>query len=481
MQNQDQNKRPEIKFAFDVTDTGTVHPVQIRKSTVVAEIPARIYRLEACNEHGMHLVPENDFTLPKRIYGKVHTHAQRIMRAYELGEKNHGTLLIGDPGSGKTLTLKQLAMLGVDMGYPVILVNQAFPGPMLAGFLATIKQQCIVAFDEFDKKYGAKDKDGDAIPSELQDAILEILDGALPGDKKLYVLTANEDAKISKYLKDRPSRIRYTIPFKRIDIDTVIDYVSTNLKDCSEEHIRAFLMLVIADSDGFKGMNFDSMVELVNEMNNFKCSLDEALELMIRNGKHVNSSYEITVFKGDKKTQVVGGYGKHNGVYVSSGDYVIDFTVTVPAQAEGETSMRVKVELTKEHFVGFGEEHTMFEYKYGDYTFMVRLVDYGSASTALHRAHAEYAELPDVKAAKEQKEVEKKKQMAEGQVLGGRGMPYPSPSDVYAFHTRGGDDHLPPVVSMQALFSSKHFDQNTKLPNHGVTGAFVPKADGTNG
>jgi len=392
----EQNDRNPIKYAFDVADDGAVCPMRVVRSNVIPELAPRIYRLDASPEKGLFLMPENDFNMPLRVYGNADILPQRFLRAYDLGNKNLGALLIGDPGSGKTLTLKQVATLAVEMGIPVILIDQPFPGQILTKFMSTITQQCIVCVDEFDKKYGKTDSEGESKPSEIQDTILELLDGATVGEKKMFILTANDDGKISSFLKDRPSRIRYTINYARIDQATVVDYVSTNLRNCSEEHIRAFLLLAMSTHGVYNGMNFDSMVELVSEMNYFNCDLDEATNLMLRKGNTAYGSYEVTVFHKGEKVEVTGASALHTGLYVTRGDYEIEFRITTPAPSADKPAARASVVLKREHFAHFGEDHGMFEFVYGDYTFMLTLVDYEKSVNLSNRSDKEYRSRPDV-------------------------------------------------------------------------------------
>lgn len=468
-----EQKTNKVNFAFDRHPDGKIVPMREMKSNIVREIPAGTYRLEFDRDIGMYLMPVNDFKLPERIYGKVNNYAQRFMRAYELGNKNLGALLIGDPGSGKTLTLKQVAVLAVQMGYPMILIDKPWPGDMLSAFLNTITQPCVVGVDEFDKKYGEKvsQQPGQSPqdqPADIQNSILEMLDGASSGDKKLFVLTANDDNRISEYMKDRPSRIRYTISFKRIEREAALDYVNANLKNATEENIRAFLALVLADAGPSKGMNFDSMVELVKEMNDFDCTLDEALELMIRNGKKSYTSFEITVFHNGEKVQKVGGHGRHQSAYINgNSDYSIDTMLVLPPAEGEEVSRRVNVNLDKEHFVGFGEDLDMYEFRYGDFTFMAKLVGYNEAMKANHDAEKEYTELPDVKAYKE-KSIQRTKETGElPKSMQGRS------------YLPDHMQHLPEMYNMDSLmkanFAGRREAKPQKLKNSNFSGAHVQR------
>jgi hypothetical protein len=77
-------QREEVKYAFDIADDGVVRPMRQVRSNMVAELPPRVYRL-VVDMTGPHLVPENDFNMPARVYGSSNTYAHRFIRAYEMG------------------------------------------------------------------------------------------------------------------------------------------------------------------------------------------------------------------------------------------------------------------------------------------------------------------------------------------------------------------------------------------------------------
>lgn len=444
------SQQEEIKFAFHVEADGSIDPRQIVKGSAIHELPPKVYTLTSTLGRGLYLKPENDYKLPPKIYGKVHNYADRFLRAYELGNKNLGVLLLGDAGSGKTLTLKQVVTKGAELHMPTILINQAIPGEALVHFLAQITQQCIVCFDEFEKTYKAGGGENGSDDAQLN--IIQLLDGTTPSTKKLIIFTANSDDNISQYLKnDRPSRIRYTVRYSRIEQDVVIDYVSHNLKNCTEEHLRAFLLVALADRGSSNGMNFDSMVELVSEMNNFNCSLDEARKLMMRRGAGVHPSFDVTIFENGVKKEVVAATPRLTGAYFGTDDHTVIVQITAPSQVEPGEWERVHVELTKEHFVGFGEARTQYEFAKDGLTFMFDQVPMEKASQTASQADAAYNARPEVKAKKEQAALEQMERARQGQ----------SAEDI----------RRNPYPSAARMLSQKHLDGSS--PNSGDLNAFA--------
>lgn len=370
----------KVKYMFNVESDGTIVPKIVSRGSALLEIPAAVYTLMFDAEHGIvYLKPENNFKLPKRVYGNVTTHADRFLRAYELGDKNVAALLIGDPGSGKTLTLKTVVHKAVELDMPAVLVNENFPPEVLVGFMNTVSQNMLVVFDEVDKTYAEDNANGNGQRiSQNQRALLTLLDGVSTGGKKLYMFTANDYEMISRYMKDRPSRVRYTIHFERITLDIVRDFVTSNLKDKDESHLHAFVHMALCDGgSGYseyasKGMNFDSMSEYVTEMNNFGESLTDVLKLMAPKQMKSRASFSVSVFQEGKATNTVAGYSTHEGPYLDKDDFTLRVSVPEPSLEDPEVMEMVSYKLTRENFQGFGPELDTLEFKKGDMTFMCR-------------------------------------------------------------------------------------------------------------
>lgn len=379
------NQQEEAKYIFHIDGDGSITPRALTRSSAVSEVPPGVYTLvyEEPSPMGggkLFLRPESNFKLPERLYGNVNVEVDRFLRSYELNDKNLGVLLIGEQGSGKTLTLKALATKAGAMGFPVILVNRKIPGEILNWFFSTITQPCLVCFDEYDKQY-SDEKD--------QRAILQLLDGVNTGTKKMYCLTANEEGNLSKYLTNRPSRIRYIRRFRRLELSTVVDYVQTNLPNCTEDHLRAFIHMALCDADRSNGMNFDSMAEYVREMKQFGGTLNETLELMSTTGLKTWSYMEVTGFEnGENKYRALAN-GSHTGAYASADNWNITFSIRkqVPkAKQEGEEQQQEELEwkfepvnLTSDNFKSFGDSHDLLVFEKDGVEFHLRYIDHSTS------------------------------------------------------------------------------------------------------
>lgn len=402
-------EKPEV--IFHKNDAGEIHPAVAVKGSALLEIPPAIYSVQHCIHRGFYLRPEEDFKLPEVVYGNVKHDVQRFLKSFELNEKNLGVLMLGVSGSGKTLTLKELMITGVQMGFPGILINEYYDGPEFLTFMSMIKQPVVVGFDELDKTYSRNHTDGGH--ETAQRVLIQLLDGALPSNKKLFAFTANVEALVSQYLKNRPSRVRYTIRFKQLEQSTVVDYVRKNLKNCTEDHVRAFLHAALADGRMNEkgggpwnqtlpsaitswGMNFDSMRELVTEMNQFNCTLDEALHLMMVNGTRSYACFDIDIYKDGVKIAHTTARSEFSGSYVADSKYELGFSFFIPnPDANDETREKVIVEnvlLTQEHFQGFGSELDMLEFEKDGYRFIARYASWEQHITTSDALNEEYME-----------------------------------------------------------------------------------------
>jgi hypothetical protein len=186
-------------------------------------------------------------------------------------------MLTGEKGSGKTLLAKLLAVTAADSGVPTIVINEPWCGEGFNSFMQMIEQPTVILFDEFEKVY---DKDD-------QEKMLTLLDGVYPS-KKLFVLTCNDKWRVDSHMRNRPGRIFYSLDFKGLEQDFIMEYCADNLDNV--EHI-ASVCRVAAMFDQF---NFDMLKALVEEMNRYKETASEAMRML-------NAKPE---FGGDSKYKV---------------------------------------------------------------------------------------------------------------------------------------------------------------------------------
>lgn len=167
----------------------------------------------------------DDFEIGEKVYGDTVEQAGRIFNSYLARKGSTGVLLAGEKGSGKTFLAKYLSIHAAKQGIPTIVVNQALHGDRFNSFIQSIVQPVVVMFDEFEKVYRSlpheqtnhhnRHGNMEGSPNTNQDSVLTLLDGVYPANI-LFLLTVNDQDKISDTLRNRPGRIYYYLDFKGV-------------------------------------------------------------------------------------------------------------------------------------------------------------------------------------------------------------------------------------------------------------------------
>lgn len=203
------------------------------------------------------------FPEPGKLYGNVLARGERILNTFETRSASTGVLLNGEKGSGKTLLAKHLSQLAALKGYPTIVINAPWCGDQFNQLIQSLTQPTVILFDEFEKVYDR----------EQQESILTLLDGVFPS-KKLFILTCNDKYRIDAHMRNRPGRIFYMLDFKGLDKQFIREYCEDRLN--AKEHINAIIKISML----FDQFNFDMLKALVEEMNRYNETPQEALEML---------------------------------------------------------------------------------------------------------------------------------------------------------------------------------------------------------
>lgn len=225
-------------------------------------LPVGTYTVRASTE-GFYLDESNDFRTSGKIYGKTPRHADRILATFHDRPNATGVLLNGEKGSGKTMLAKMISEKAGEQGISTLIVNTSFHGDAFNAFMMSIGEPCVVIFDEFEKVYDDKE----------QEAILTLMDGVFP-TKKLFILTVNDKYKVNSHMRNRPGRVFYMIEYKGLDADFIREYCEDNLKN--KAHITQVCRLTLP----FNSFNFDMLKALVEEMNRYDETPNQAMEML---------------------------------------------------------------------------------------------------------------------------------------------------------------------------------------------------------
>lgn len=205
----------------------------------------------------------DSFEIKGKKYGDNDRNRDRIFSTFIDRSASTGVMLTGEKGSGKTLLAKSLALKCATENIPCILINQAWRGEAFNSLLQDISQPCMVLFDEFEKVYD----------SDEQEEMLTLLDGVFPS-KKLFVITCNDKWRVNQHMRNRPGRIFYLLEFRGLDEDFVIEYCHDNLKNLAN------IDGVLTVAGLFGEFNFDMLKALIEEMNRYNETAQEAMKLL---------------------------------------------------------------------------------------------------------------------------------------------------------------------------------------------------------
>lgn len=203
-----------------------------------------VYDLKWDRYEGRAIFTENGkLNLPDKVYELEEdiTFKTRVLNNFNKNDKSVGIMLAGTKGTGKTMLAKVIAK---ESNLPIIIVDSQYPANRLVTFFKQFTTPVCIIFDEIEKNFDTS-------------SMLDFLDGVEKTTKKLVLMTCNNLNRVSEYLQDRCSRVRYIRKYTPTDnlaflpmliedkqiknAKKVEEFIKTKFKLPSIDNINAFL------------------------------------------------------------------------------------------------------------------------------------------------------------------------------------------------------------------------------------------------
>jgi len=322
------------------------------------QLPAGNYVVKVDPHDNFYIEQIESFDVPARMYGDTARNTERIINSFWSRDKSTGVMLVGEKGSGKTLLSKNICIELAKQKVPTIVVNQPWCGDKFNTLIQSIQQPCVVMFDEFEKVYN----------SDEQEELLTLLDG-IYSSKKLFMLTSNDKWRVDSHMRNRPGRIFYMIDFKGLDEAFIREYCYDNLAKPELKTVDTIVNI----SSVFSAFNFDMLKALIEEMNRYNESPQEAMRILnVKAEFDGGAAYRVEIFKGDRVASRISPQ-TWNGTPLSSKEIcvswkfdrkkksgAIDEAVPVLASDEDEDDGWGEEDFTQEDLVKFNNKTGQF-------------------------------------------------------------------------------------------------------------------------
>lgn len=255
------------------------------------QLPVGNYKVCFHPMMGFFLEDADSFKLTEQPYGKHPLKIAKTIKLYDSIDRSVGIILSGKKGMGKSMFARLLsAEFAETHGMPTIIVADAYPG--IVDFIESIKQECVILFDEFEKVFDNVDPHKGEKPDrnkESQDKLLGLFDG-ISQTKRMYVVTCNEIRKVNQYMINRPGRFHYHLQFNYPSVEEIELYLKDKLKP--EYHNQIALVQRFANRFD---LNYDSLRAIAFDLNLGYSFLETMEDLNVSSTETEATRYTVAV------------------------------------------------------------------------------------------------------------------------------------------------------------------------------------------
>lgn len=274
---------------MNIVNAGARYLVYGEEVKTYKKLPNASYDVDFNPMTGFSLRIREDLEIKEeKIYGTHERRVKKVLDAFARTDRNLGLILSGEKGIGKSLFARLLANEASKVGLPLINVDRAFDG--LPSFLASIQQEVVVLFDEFEKNF-AMGHDSERQGCSQQE-FLSLFDGTDNG-KKLFVITCNSTFKLNDYFLNRPGRFHYHFILGVPTPEEITEYMMDKLSP----ELYAVIPEVVSLSF-LSEITYDCLRAISFELNR-GYSLKETLE-DLNISRVEDFSYHVTILYDDK-------------------------------------------------------------------------------------------------------------------------------------------------------------------------------------
>lgn len=287
---------------MNVVKAGSQYQIYGEDLETYDRLPVRSYDVVFHKMMGFYLTSRPNLEANEsKIYGDHLRKVDKVINSYHNSNRNFGVILSGQKGIGKSLFARLLAEKAIQNNLPVITVTDYIPG--IAGFLASIEQEVVVIFDEFEKTFSQIPEQKDP-----QEEMLSLFDG-LDGGKKLFVITCNEVRKLNDYFVDRPGRFHYHFRMGNPSDVEITEYMKDKLEEKYHFNIPRIINFARTANmtyDYLRAIAFDlnqgyELEECLNDLNvSSVTNADFDVYLIMEDGSiYINMNDRINLCQGD--------------------------------------------------------------------------------------------------------------------------------------------------------------------------------------